>query len=65
MRLRDKLSKIKEESAQKIPDEAKEIMRHATRSLAESGQVDNVLGTGDKSPQLHSKKPGGEVSENL
>lgn len=61
MSLRDKLSKIKEESAKKIPDEAKEVMRQATRQLAESGQVERVLGPGNKIPNFKLKNQDGEL----
>ena len=63
MSLRDKLSKIKEDSAKKIPDEAKEIMRQATRSLAESGQVEKILGPGDKIPDFTLKNQDGRLLE--
>ena len=63
MSLREKLSKIKEDSAKKIPDEAKEIMRQATRSLAESGQVEKILGPGDKIPDFTLKNQDGRLLE--
>ena len=61
MNLREKLNNIKEESAKRIPDAAKEIMRQATRSLAESRQVEKVLGPGESIPDFTLKKPNGEL----
>lgn len=61
MNLREKLNNIKEESAKRIPDTAKEIMRQATRSLAESRQVEKVLGPGENIPDFSLKKSNEEL----
>ena len=55
MGLREKLEEIRTQAASRIPEEGKEVMRRATRQLAESGQVERVLGPGAKLPSFALK----------
>lgn len=50
MSLRQTLQEIKDRAAERLPDNAREVMRRATRQLAESGQVEKTLGAGDTMP---------------
>ncbi len=50
MSLGDTLKEIKDRAAERLPDNAREVMRRATRQLAESGQIEKTLSAGDTMP---------------
>ena len=61
MGLRETLEQIKQSAVTRIPEEAREVMREAIRQLAESGQVERVLGPGAALPAVAVQDEQGET----
>lgn len=61
MSLEEKLSEIREASADKFPAEALKKMHQATNDLRESGIMDKALNVGDKMPSFNLPNTKGEM----
>jgi len=60
MSLKEKLDKIKANSAAKFSEETKVVMQHATEELRRSGIVERGLKIGDTSPNFTLRNVEGE-----
>jgi len=51
-KLEEKLRELREGAAEKIPQDAREIMHEATEQLARSGQAERAVGEGGRAPDF-------------
>ena len=63
MGLQDKLDEYKKSFLEKAPPEAVEVMQRATKDLAESGILDNVLKVGESAPEFSLPDENGKLLE--
>lgn len=61
MSLAEKLTEIKEASAEKTPPEIAEKMHRAIEELRDSGIMDRALNVGDKMPSFSLPNTNGEI----
>lgn len=50
--LEERLDRIRQGAAKRIPAEALEVMHRATTELEDSGQAERAVGTGDTAPRF-------------
>ena len=61
MSLEAELSKIREMSASRIPEEARKLMHGAVNQLRDSGALDSIIKVGEKLPAFSLKNEHGDT----
>lgn len=61
MRLEEKMERVSEAAAEKLPADALEVMQEHTRELKASGQAEAAVGVGERAPDFTLSSAAGDT----